>query len=243
MWSGRRGSHPNDPAARRINESFASVAGLAPYDNAGVSGRSISALSRDPSCQLAGGAISWKEEVPISITDDFSPSPRRGQVRRTDRVVPAEDAWRLLEAGQFAHVGVLTPDGWPYVVPLVYVTDADRHVWLHTTRSRRSLFLQAVRANPRVCVTVSIMGSVIPGIEFACDSSLQYASVVAFGTADVLDDDEARKTWFFDQLWAKYGPADWVFRQSGYPRAGSVVLYRVTVETLTGKANHAPSGH
>jgi nitroimidazol reductase NimA-like FMN-containing flavoprotein (pyridoxamine 5'-phosphate oxidase superfamily) len=83
----------------------------------------------------------------------------------------------------------------------------------------------------------------VPGVEAACDSTLRYASVVAFGTATVLDEDPARKTWFFDRLWAKYGDPAWTLRQAGYPRAGAVVLYRVRVETLTSKANRASPAH
>lgn len=48
------------------------------------------------------------------------------------------------------------------------------------------------------------------GQPFACNSALVFTSVIVFGRIRVLDD-RAMKTWFFDQILAKYGQPDWTF--------------------------------
>jgi len=165
----------------------------------------------------------------------------RGQVRRRDRLRSEEDAWRFIPSARVAHAAVVTPDGWPYVIPLVFVPDGPSRIWLHTTRSARSAFRQAVAHSGRLCLEFDAMGEVTPGRRFACGSSLAYASVVVFGRCGLVDDPD-RKVWFFDRLLERYGRPEWTF-EPGYPHASAVVLYEVTVDVVTMKQSGDTGRH
>ena len=158
----------------------------------------------------------------------------RGQVQRSDRLMPDEAAREFLKRCKVAHVATINTDGWPYVIPLAYVYEGDSKLFLHTGNIRPSQFLSNIQNDARVCLEVCEMGDVIPGQRYACQSSVVYTSVIAYGSLTILEDNE-RKTWFFDRLWEKYGDPNWKFEQSGYPAIGKIVLYEMSLDTVTGK--------
>jgi uncharacterized protein len=57
-------------------------------------------------------------------------------------------------------------------------------------------------ALPRACFEATGIGTVFPCGEVECDSSVNYASVVGFGSISI--EDRAAKTSFFDRFMAKY---------------------------------------
>jgi nitroimidazol reductase NimA-like FMN-containing flavoprotein (pyridoxamine 5'-phosphate oxidase superfamily) len=132
-------------------------------------------------------------------------------------------------AGRLASIG---RDGWPYVVPLLYVW-LDGEIWVHNTRARGHL-RSNVDHDPRVCFEVDVPGEVFPYGRFECDSALAYRSVIAFGRIRVIEE-RARKHAFFDAFMAKYGNAKWQRPVSFYPRLDEVTVYGITVERMTGK--------
>lgn len=144
-----------------------------------------------------------------------------------------EDTRTFLKSQRVAHVGVVDAEGWPYVIPLVYVYEGAGVLYLHNGAHEQSHFWNAVKANPRLCLEVDEIGPVHPGKRFACDSSLVYTSVVAFGSVKIIDDRE-RKTWFFDRLLEKYGSPEFSF-EPGYPALDRIVLYEMQLEIVTGK--------
>jgi nitroimidazol reductase NimA-like FMN-containing flavoprotein (pyridoxamine 5'-phosphate oxidase superfamily) len=110
---------------------------------------------------------------------------------------------------------------------------------VHNTRARGHL-----RANvdhePRVCFEVDEPGEIFPYGRFECDSSVAYASVVAFGRIRVVEDLESRRR-FFDALMAKYAKGRWSERPKGfYPRIDLITLYGIAVERLSGKETPLP---
>ena len=118
--------------------------------------------------------------------------------------MPPEEARRFLAAQHVAHVATIGADGWPYAIPLVFIYEGGDILYLHTG-AHRGHFLANVEAAPRICLEVSERGPLHAGRPYACDSSLVYTSVVAFGGVCQITD-PAKKSWFFDRLLAKYGP-------------------------------------
>jgi uncharacterized protein len=57
-----------------------------------------------------------------------------------------------------------------------------------------------------------------------------FTSVIVFGPVRILDD-RARKSWFFDQILAKYGEPGWSF-EPGNPLLDRIVLYKQQVEIV-----------
>ncbi len=158
-----------------------------------------------------------------------------GPVRRRDRRRPTEDAWRFIDSADLAHAAVVTPEGWPSVIPWVFVPEAPRYMGLHTTRGTRSAVRQAGAHSGHLRLEFDAMGEATPGACYACESSLGYASVVAFGTGRLRDDPE-RKTWVFDRLMTRSGRPEWTFA-AGYPHASAIALYEVSVDMVTMEQN------
>lgn len=165
--------------------------------------------------------------TPIAVPD------LRGHIFRSKRLMPDGEAREFLGKQKIAHVGTVDGNGWPYVVPLVYIYESGDYLYLHTG-AHQGHFLTNLQQNPRLCVEVSEIGSLHKGKRFACDSALVYTSVVVFGPARILYHDREKKTWFLDQLLAKHGDPAWKF-EPGYPLIDQIILYEQKIEVLTGK--------
>lgn len=159
----------------------------------------------------------------------------KGRMFRAKRQLPDEEAREFLRRGRTAHVGTAAADGWPYVVPLVYIYEQGDLLYLHTG-SHQGHFLTNVQRDPRICVEVSDIGPLHQGKRFACDSALVYSSVITFGPVRILYHDREKKSWFLDRLLAKYGDPSWHF-EPGYPLIDHIILYEQKIEVLTGKKN------
>src|SRR5947209_15327156 len=127
----------------------------------------------------------------------------RTAVRKRDRAVD-DDAWirdllRRVPFGTLATVG----DGQPFVNMNIFVYDEAAHVlYLHSARAGR--LWTNVAGEDRVCFGVAEMGRLLPA-PTALHFSVEYAGVVVFGRASVVDDDaEAERA--LQQLLDKYAP-------------------------------------
>ena len=152
---------------------------------------------------------------------------------RAKRQMPDEEARDFLKQQKTAHVGTVDRNGWPYVVPLVYIYEGGDSLYLHTG-NHQGHFLTNVQHNPRICVQVSEIGPLHKGKRFACDSALVYSSVVVYGAVQILAHDREKKSWFLDRLLEKYGDPSFQF-EPGYPLIDNIILYEQKIEILTGK--------
>ena len=115
----------------------------------------------------------------------FTPTTRT-QVRRMPKRghYDRETVHAILDAGAIAHVGYVV-DGQPYVTPTAYWRKGERIYWHGSSASR---MLRTIDAGPPVCVTVAhIDGFVLARSAF--HHSVNYRSVMAFGTAHKLTDE------------------------------------------------------
>ena len=115
----------------------------------------------------------------------FTPTPRT-QVRRMPKRghYDRETVHAILDAGAIAHVGYVI-DGQPYVTPTAYWRQGERIYWHGSSASR---MLRTIDAGSPVCVEVShIDGFVLARSAF--HHSVNYRSVMAFGTAHKLTDE------------------------------------------------------
>src|SRR5499426_3623820 len=152
-----------------------------------------------------------------------APALRRGDdpmaealtVRRGDKLMPEESVLAMLAAGYAGRLATVGTDGWPYIVPLLYVW-RDGQVWVHNTSARGHL-RASVEHEARVCFEVDEPGEVFAYGRFECDTSVAYRSVVAFGRIRIVAD-RGQKEAFFAALMAKYGDPSWGRPQGFYPR-------------------------
>lgn len=159
------------------------------------------------------------------------------QVRRADKLMSEARAREVLERGFCGRLATVGEDGWPYCVPLLYVC-MEGSLFVHNTSARGHL-----RANvdhePRVCFEVDETGEVFPYGRFECDSTVAYASVLAFGRIRVVEELASRQR-FFDALMAKYAKGKWERPKGFYPRIDQITLYAIAIERLSGKETPLP---
>jgi len=182
-------------------------------------------------------------------TDSPTPAPnaathapdaeRRGQLRRADKVMTQEEVERFLVRAFCGRTATVGADGYPYVVPNLFVWREGR-VFLHTARVEGH-FISNVRHCDRVSFEVDEPGQIFPYGHVECDTSVSYRSVIVFGRIRIVDD-EAEKTRFYEAFLAKYAPAEsWGREKGSFPRLNSTVVYAITPEIMTGKEGKLPA--
>lgn len=162
-------------------------------------------------------------------------SRERTAMRRSDRAVD-DDAWlraflHQAAVGTFATVH----DGQPFMNTNLFVYDEDRHcIYLHTARVGRT------RANvdlyERVSFSIMAMGRLLPAEE-ALEFSVEYAGVMIFGRAHIVQD-EAEATDALQKLLDKYAPhltAGQDYRPPVPEELKRTAVFRLEIEDWSGK--------
>ncbi len=97
----------------------------------------------------------------------------------------------ILDDGIVCHVGVVTAQGFPVVIPLAYGRDGDV-VYLHGSAASR-LFRTARTEGVEVCMTVTLVDGLVVA-RSTYNTDINYRSVVLIGQAtEVRDLDEKRR--------------------------------------------------
>ncbi|NLW16647.1 MAG: pyridoxamine 5'-phosphate oxidase family protein [Firmicutes bacterium] len=153
------------------------------------------------------------------------------QLRRQDRALSLEDSWQLLMEAAVGRLGLATPEGHPYIIPLNYVI-LNKEIFFHCATEGRKLDI--IGQNPQVCFEVDTLLGIKTGPK-ACDFGAYYKSVIAFGQAYAVED-ETRKADILNALTAKYAPPGHIFEPVAASHVNNVTIIGIKVSTLTGKA-------
>ena len=93
----------------------------------------------------------------------------------------------ILDEAVLCHVGIVQEDGSPLVLPTLFARDGDR-LYIHGSPASR--LLRTGKKGIDLCVTVMLLDGFVMA-KSAFHHSVNYRSVVVFGTAEeVTDDDE-----------------------------------------------------
>src|SRR5581483_11318458 len=95
----------------------------------------------------------------------------------------------ILDAGFLAHVGFQV-DGQPFVIPTLYGRDGEK-LYLHGSAASR--MLGKLAEGVPTCVTVTLVDGLVLA-RSAFHHSMNYRSVVAFGTACKIDEEAQKQT-------------------------------------------------
>ncbi|CAN2219627.1 COG3467 Predicted flavin-nucleotide-binding protein [Candidatus Nanopelagicaceae bacterium] len=108
--------------------------------------------------------------------------------RLSDREFSDRDAINeFLDSEFLAHVGFIERDSQePFVIPMGYARDGDR-ILLHGSTGSR--MMMQIAAGAQICVTITRVDALIAA-RSTFNSSINYQSVMIFGTATVLQDEE-----------------------------------------------------
>jgi nitroimidazol reductase NimA-like FMN-containing flavoprotein (pyridoxamine 5'-phosphate oxidase superfamily) len=150
-----------------------------------------------------------------------SPTSLRGDLRRADKVMSVEEAVSFLTGAFCGRTATVGSDGYPYVVPNLFVWMDDRIY--------------------RICFEADEPGETFPYGPVECDTSISYTSVVVFGRITIVTDDNVKQR-FYQSFMHKYAPKDsWGRVKGSFPRMGSTVVYAIQVETMSGKRSPLPA--
>ena len=98
-----------------------------------------------------------------------------------------EDIYRILDAAFLAHLGFQV-DGQPFVIPTLFGRDGGK-LYLHGSAASRTM--REVSGGIPACVTVTLVDGLVLA-RSAFHHSMNYRSVVAFGTARRIEDPTAK---------------------------------------------------
>ncbi len=149
-----------------------------------------------------------------------------------------DDDWicAFLREARIAHIAS-SRDAQPFLTPSTFWFDEEHHqVIFHSNIAGR--IRSNIETNPKVCIEVSELGKMLPS-NVALEFSLQYRSVVVFGTARLIGDpQEARRVLY--SLIHKYFPLmtpGREFREITDKELRSTSIYAVQIEEWSGKEN------
>ena len=172
-------------------------------------------------------------------TDVPGEIPRRGDLRRADKVMSTEEVKAFLASVHCGRTATLGADGYPYVVPNLFVW-MDERIFLHTAR-HRGHFLANVEYCDRVCFEADQPGETFPYGPVECDTSIAFRSVVVFGRIGLVSDPDIKQR-FFTAFMSKYAPPEsWGRPQDTFPRIDATILYAIVPEIVTGKQTPLPA--
>lgn len=115
----------------------------------------------------------------------------------------------------------------PYIVPLSFGYDG-RHIYFHSAQEGRKIDI--LRRNPRLCFQLESDCAVLPA-EKACSFTMQYRSVIGYGTACFLEDVEEKNA-AVRVIMSQYTDKTFTFTENDLVK---ITVIRVDVEQITAK--------
>lgn len=152
------------------------------------------------------------------------------ELRRKDRAIDQDQAWSILEKGEYGVLSTVSADGQPYGVPLHYAV-VDGAICFHCATSGHKL--DNIAANDRVSFCVVGRCEVMPD-KFATI----YESVVVFGRAVEVPDANKQKALeaLLDKYSGDYRAEGLEYTRKVYNKAR---VFNISVEDIRGKARPA----
>lgn len=149
-----------------------------------------------------------------------------------------DDEWicAFLRQARVGHIAS-TRDGQPFLNPSTFWFDEANHqIVFHSNAAGR--IRSNIETNPKVCFEASELGKLLPS-NVALEFSLQFRSVIVFGTARLIADPvEARRVLY--GLIQKYFPSMYAgqeFREITDKELRSTSVYAIQIEEWSGKEN------
>lgn len=167
---------------------------------------------------------------------DFQPTERTRLRRLYYRAVyDRKTVYEILDAGFLCHIGYVI-DGQPYVTPTAYWREGDRVYWHGSSASK---MLRQLEKGVPVCFTVALLdGLVLARSGF--HSSINYRSVMAFGTAETVEDD-AKKLAALEAFVERVTPGRWAeLRPVAKQELKATTVMSMTLDEVACKVRTGP---
>lgn len=148
-------------------------------------------------------------------------------MRRKDKEISdAAVIEAIIEKADVCRLGMVDGD-MPYVVPLNFGF-RDNTLYFHGALKGRKI--EILKKNPNVCVAFDVVDGALES-EAACEWSMQYQSVIGFGTAAFVDDPEEKRQ-ALGVIMAQYSDKTFAFPDNKVNATG---VFKVAIKTMTGK--------
>ena len=149
------------------------------------------------------------------------------ELRRKKQLLSEQETLRVLEEGKTGIVGVLGDDGYPYTVPINYVSLEDK-IYFHSAKNGHKV--DAIAKEPKVSMTVVEKDDVV-----SREFTTYFRSIQLFGKAYVVED-EAERNVAFRALCEKFSGADLDrYEEIMSKEAAAAAIVRIDIEHITGK--------
>ena len=151
------------------------------------------------------------------------------EMRRKDKQISDEDAWKAVEESPFGVLAMSAEDGTPYAVPVNVVRSGDA-VYFHGAMAGRKT--NCLRENPKVCLTCVSHAQAVQE-----RYTMQYTSAVIFGTvAEVTEPEE--KTAALRLLCQRHTPDNHpeAIEKKAAGGVKSTAVWKLTVQAICGKS-------
>lgn len=152
--------------------------------------------------------------------------------RHADREVHDRlDIEKLLDSQYVAHVGFIDPDvNMPFVIPMGFARD-NKRILIHGSSGSR--IMMAIATGIDLCVTVTRLDAIVVA-RSAFNSSMNYESVMIFGKARVLNDDE--KTEALKKITEKLIPGLWEYgRPMVKKESAATLIVELSLDKVSAK--------
>ncbi len=161
---------------------------------------------------------------------------KKGMTRREREVTDINEIVKILDKAKIAHIG-LVDDGMPYVVPMNYgytLIDGKLTLYLHGATEGRKIDI--IRKKPDVFAEIDCDIEAFEG-DIACRYGITYSSIMAEGTAHILDDIDEKREGLKALMKTQTGK-DFEFTDK---MVNVVSVIRIDVKEFTAKHRPAPT--
>ncbi|HCX61640.1 pyridoxamine 5'-phosphate oxidase family protein [Sedimentibacter sp.] len=149
-------------------------------------------------------------------------------MRRKDRQLSDDESRKILEQGEYGVIGTIGTNGYPCSTPLNYVLEGD-NIYVHFFIKGGNIH-ESINVNDKVAFTYVGKTEVLED-EFVTN----YESVMVFGKAEIVDDEEKRHALVL--IVEKYSPN---FKKQGLEHIeedfDKACVVKIVIEHITGKA-------
>ncbi len=153
---------------------------------------------------------------------------RRGQYDK-------ETIYQIIDEALICHVGIVE-DEIPFVIPIIHARDGDKII-LHGAKVSR--LIKHIAAGHQVCVTVTLVDGLVLARSIF-NHSMNYRSVVLFGTGRILDD-EQEKMRGLEILSEFITPGRWEeARKPNAKEMNATTVVELTIDSASAKIRTGP---
>lgn len=161
---------------------------------------------------------------------------KHGMTRREREVTDKEEILHILEESKIVHVGLVDEDE-PYIVSMNYGYTMDDGLTIYLHSATKGYKLDLIRKNSKVFLEMDCDVVPIEG-KMACQYGMAYRSLMAKGTAEIVEDVEEKKKALSILMKTQTGK-EFVFDEK---LVSIVSVIKIKVSEYTAKARHLQEG-